>query len=67
MIDNQKIVGIDAAIAAETIQKAGVIMQKFNEIGTKYVGPFSFQIKKPDSKAISIVNNNTKPLPTIIN
>jgi len=62
-IDNQKIVGIDTAIAAEAMRKSGVIMQKANEVGTKYVGLFSFQIEKLDSKAISNVNNNTKSLP----
>jgi len=66
-IDNQKTVVIDTAIAAEALQKPGVTMQKANEVATEYISPFSFQIKKPDSKAISIVNNNTKPLPTITN
>ena len=36
-------------------------MQKADEIGTKYVGPFSFQLEKLDSAAIHNVTNNIDP------
>ena len=49
----------DILIAAE--DRADIVMQKANEMGTKYVGPFSFQIEKLDSTAISKLTNNIDP------